>query len=66
MAVLKGRLDPALAQAYSDRYCVFSRRGPWVVVHSRDPALPQLFHRGEALFSSLDGERCARFTPPAG
>jgi hypothetical protein len=65
MAVLQGRLDPALAQAYSDRYCVFSRRGPWLVVHARDPAIAHLFHRGDALFSSLDGELCARFRPPA-
>jgi hypothetical protein len=63
--VLKGRLDPAMAQAYSDRYCLFSRRGPWMLVHSRDPALSHLFHRGEALFSSLDGELCVRFRPPA-
>jgi hypothetical protein len=65
MAVLTGRLDPAMAQAYSDRYCLFSRRGPWMLVHSRDPALSHLFHRGEALFSSLDGELCVRFRPPA-
>jgi hypothetical protein len=65
MAVLKGRLDPAMAQAYSDRYCLFTRRGPWVLVHSRDPTLLHLFHRGDALFSSFDGEFCTRFKPAA-
>lgn len=65
MTVVKGRLDPALAQAYSDRHCVFSRRGPWLLVHSRESALSQMFHRGEALFSALDGEYSARFRPPA-
>jgi hypothetical protein len=63
MNVVKGRLDPALAQACSDRYCLFSRRGPWMLVHSRDPALLHRFHRGEVLFSSLEGEYCMRFKP---
>jgi hypothetical protein len=62
---LGGRLDPALAQACSDRHCLFSRRGPWMVVHARDAALRHAFHRGDALFSSLDGEYCVRFKPPA-
>jgi len=65
VVVLSGRLDPALAQACSDRYCLFSRRGPWVVVHSRDPELVRPFHRGEALFTALEGEWCARFNPPS-
>jgi len=63
MAALEGRLDPALAQAYSDRHCLFSMRGRWMVVHARDPALMHSFHRGEVLFSSLDGEYCLRFRP---
>ena len=66
MLGLGGRLDPALAQACSDRYCLFSRRGPWTVVHARDPALIAPFHRGDALFTRLEGEWCARFTPPEG
>jgi len=66
VVVLNGRLDPAQAQAASDCYCLFSRRGPWIVVHSRDPAMLAPFHRGEAMFSRLDGEWCAAFHPPAG
>jgi hypothetical protein len=64
--VLNGRLDPALAQACSDRYFLFSRRGPWMVVHARDPAILAAFHRGDAMLTRLEGEWCARFTPPAG
>ncbi|MDB4963606.1 MAG: hypothetical protein JWP01_3605 [Myxococcales bacterium] len=66
MIVVQGRLDPALAQVYSDRFCLFSRRGPWMLVHARDPALVHRFHRGEALFSPLDGEYCMRFKPRPG
>lgn len=65
MTVVSGRLDLALGQAYSDRHCLFSRRGPWMLVNARDPALVELFHRGKALFSRLDGEWCARFSSPA-
>lgn len=65
ITALKGRLDPALAQPLSDRNCMFSRRGPWMLVHSRDPEISASFHRGEALLSRLDGEWCARFTPPS-
>jgi hypothetical protein len=64
--VLNGRLDPGLAQACSDRYFLFSRRGPWTVVHARDPAILAAFHRGDAMFTRLEGEWCARFVPPAG
>ena len=58
---LNGRVDPALAQGYSDAYCLFSRRGPWTLVHSRDPGLVDLFHRGQVFVSRLEGEWCARF-----
>jgi hypothetical protein len=65
MTVLRGRMDPALAQVYGERHCLFTRRGPWMVVHSREPALMHMFHRGEVLFSSLDGEYSVRFRPRA-
>ncbi len=58
---LAGRVDPALAQGYSDAYCLFSRRGPWTLVHSRDAGLIDLFHRGQVFVSRLEGEWCARF-----
>ncbi|HVK88904.1 MAG TPA: hypothetical protein VM513_32515 [Kofleriaceae bacterium] len=65
MTALCGRIDPALSQPYSDRYCLFSRRGPWLLAHARDPELVHAFHRGEAMFSRLDGEWCAQFNQPA-
>ncbi|MDX1387846.1 MAG: hypothetical protein R3344_01570 [Acidobacteriota bacterium] len=61
VVALHGQVDPASVQELSDRYCVFSRRGPWTLVHSRDPALMQSFHRGEAFLTRLDGEWCVRF-----
>jgi hypothetical protein len=64
VVALSGRVDPLVAQDYSDRYCLFSRRGPWTLVHSRDPALRLPFHRGDVMFSRLEGERCLRFSLP--
>ena len=64
VVALSGRVDPMVAQDYSDLYCLFSRRGPWTLVHSRDPALRLPFHRGDVLFSRLEGEWCARFILP--
>jgi hypothetical protein len=58
---LHGRVDPALLQELSDHHCVFSRRGPWTLVHSRNPDLVSAFHRGEAFVSRLDGEWTVRF-----
>ncbi len=61
VVALSGRADPALVQGYSDAHCLFSRRGPLMVVHSRDPALVDAFQRGQAFMSRLEGEWCARF-----
>lgn len=58
---LRGRLDPALVQEYSDAHCILSRRGPLMLAHARDPAVMDLLHRGEAFLSRLDGEWPARF-----
>jgi hypothetical protein len=58
--VLRGRCEPMLAEALSERHwpCQW---GPWVLVHSRRPGLAVDFQRGEACFSRLDGEWCLRF-----
>lgn len=58
-----GRLEPRFLQALSDRYCVFHRRGPWVLFHSTRPRLVEAFHAGEACLSRLDGEWSLRFLP---
>ncbi len=61
VVALSGRVDGALIQAYSDAYCIFSMRGPWTMVHSRDKSIVDRFHRGDAVLSRLEGEWCARF-----
>ena len=58
---LCGRLDPKLAQAYSDAHCIISRRGPLMLAHARDPAVMDLLFRGEAYISRFDGEWATRF-----
>ena len=53
-----GRLEPRYLQALSDNYCLFHRRGPWVLVNSKRPDLIRSFETDEALFSRFDGEWC--------
>jgi hypothetical protein len=53
---VSGRLEPRFLQALSDKYCVFHRRGPWVLLNARRPELLRAFESGEAVFSRLDGE----------
>ena len=56
-----GRAEPRYLQALSDSYCVFHRRGPWVLLNARQPALLRSFETGDAWFSRLDGEWCLGF-----
>lgn len=58
-----GRLEPRFLQALSDRYCLLHRRGPWMLVAAKNPELLHSFHRGDVLFSRLDGEWCLGFSP---
>ena len=51
-----GRLDPRFMQVLSDKYCLFHRRGPWLLVRARRPELLSAFQTGKAAFSLLDGE----------
>jgi Acetyltransferase (GNAT) domain len=60
-----GRLEPRFLQALSDGYCLFHRRGPWMLIHARRPQLLEAFHAGEACFSPLDGEWSLRLRPAA-
>jgi len=53
---VSGRLDPRFLQALSDTYCLFHRRGPWMLTHARRPELLQAFQAGSVSFSRLDGE----------
>src|SRR5437879_2394499 len=41
-----GRLEPRFLQALSDKYCLFHRRGPWMLVSAKQPRLVQSFLNG--------------------
>jgi hypothetical protein len=56
-----GRLDSRFLPAVSDKYCLFHRRGPWMLVHARRPDVVRAFQAGDVFFSRLDGEWCLRF-----
>jgi hypothetical protein len=58
---VRGRLDPGLVQVLSDKYCVFHRRGPWMLVNSKRSDVVRAFERGDVFMSRLDGEWCLRF-----
>ena len=58
-----GRLDPRFMQALSDKYCVFHRRGPWVLIKSNTPELVRALESGRTCLSRLDGEWSLRFRP---
>lgn len=56
-----GRLEPRFLQALSDKYCLFHRRGPWMLVNAKKPELLQSFQNGDVFFSRFDGEWCLGF-----
>ena len=60
---VSGRLDPRFMQALSDKYCVFHRRGPWVLIHARRPELARALESGATCVSRFDGEWSLRFHP---
>lgn len=53
-----GRLEPQYLQALSDAYCLFHRRGPWVLLNTGISDLVRSFETDDALFSRFDGEWC--------
>jgi hypothetical protein len=57
---VSGRLEPPYIQQLSDKYCVFDRRGPWVLIHSRRPEILHAIQQGSAFLTRLEGEWCAR------
>jgi hypothetical protein len=58
---VSGRLDARFAQALSDRYCLFHRRGPWMLINTNKPELLASFYTGNSAFSRMDGEWSLRF-----
>jgi hypothetical protein len=53
-----GRLEPRFMQAFSDKYCLFHRRGPWTLVSARKPEFLRAFLSEGVFFSRFDGEWC--------
>ena len=62
VAILSGRLEPALAPQFSENGCLLYRRGNWTLVHSKRPEVTSALQRGDALFTRLEGEWCLRFS----
>jgi hypothetical protein len=62
-AAVGGRLESRFLQVLSDKYCLFHRRGPWMLVHARRSDVVRAFQLGDVFFSRLDGEWCLRFSP---
>lgn len=58
-----GRLDPRFMQALSDKYCLFHRRGPWMLIKSNKPELLDALQSGATGLSRLDGEWSLRYQP---
>jgi hypothetical protein len=57
-----GRLDARFTQVLSDRYCLFHRRGPWMLIKANRPELLSSFYTGNSAFSRMDGEWSLRFS----
>jgi len=55
---VSGRLEPRFMQAYSDKYCLFHRRGPWMLVSARKPEFLHAFCSPDVFFSRFDGDWC--------
>ena len=62
-ASVSGRVDPRFIEALSDKYCVFHRRGPWVLIGARHPELRRALDAGSTCLSRLDGEWSLGFHP---
>lgn len=54
--LLRGRVHPDLIPALARHRCAFSAGSPWTLIHSALPELRAALQRGDALFSSLEGE----------
>jgi hypothetical protein len=61
VAVLSGRMEPGMIQAFADRHCLVECGPEWVLVRSSRPELLEALWKGEALLSKLEGEWCLRF-----
>jgi hypothetical protein len=53
---LTGRMEPRYISAFSALNCIYLHRNSSVVVHSNDLEIVNVFHRGDAFFTRLEGE----------
>jgi hypothetical protein len=53
-----GVVDRRLMDDFSDKNCIFTCRGGWMLAHSRKPELLDILDKGDAFLSRLDGEWC--------
>ena len=56
-----GVVDRRLMDDFSDKNCIFTCRGGWMLAHSRKSELVDLLDSGDAFISRLDGEWCLGF-----
>ncbi len=65
---LAGQVEPRFAVELADRGCNFALPGKtpgiWAVAHSKNAALLDAIHRGDAFLTRLEGEWWARFSDP--
>jgi Acetyltransferase (GNAT) domain len=61
VCVLRGRLEPSLLHAFSDKHCLFHVGPGWALVYTGRPELLHALNRGDAFFSRLEGEWCLHF-----
>jgi hypothetical protein len=60
-SAVHGRLDARYAQELSSRHCWFRWDSTWTLLHTRDPAVADALHAGEAHLGRLEGEWWLRF-----
>ncbi len=60
-AAVAGRLDPRFVQELSDNYCIFHRRGPWMLVQAKRSEFLEPIYRGDAFLTRLEGEWCVLY-----
>lgn len=56
-----GKAEPQHLKELTERQCHFRHEGTWTLMHSRNPELLHLIHRGEAVLSKLEGDLCVQF-----
>ncbi len=60
-SAISGRLEPRFMQDLSDRFCFFTRTGPWTLLHSNNTELLHVIQGGNAFLTGLEGEWCLLF-----